>query len=71
MSGLESRAAAGAAAELPSGVGGVSVQHNALDLGIAGQDKYFHFQVHNLETSYVVEGHHLGASQGARIEGHT
>lgn len=65
-----SRAAAAAAAELPSGVGEVFVQHTVLDLGRAGQDKGFRFQLHDPETSYAVEGCRLAASHGARLDGH-
>lgn len=71
MSGLGSKAAAGVAAELPSGVGEVFVQHSVLDLGMPGQGKGVRFQLHDPETSDVVEGHHLAASLGATLEGHT
>lgn len=71
VSALGSRAAAGVAAELPSGVGEVFGQHSALDLGMAGQGKGLRFQLHDPETSYVVGGYRLAASLGARLEDRT
>lgn len=49
-SGLESRAAAGAAAEPPSGVGEASGQRSLLDRGTAGRGKGLCCLLHGLET---------------------
>lgn len=71
VSGPGSRATAVVAAEPPSGVGEVFAQHNALGLGMAGQGKGFHYQLHGFETSCGVEERHLVASQGGRYVSHT
>lgn len=67
MSDLESRAAAGAAVELPSDVGEVFVQHSILDRGMAalGNGQHWH------QASGGVEECHLAASRGAQLEDHT
>lgn len=66
-----SRAAAAAAAEPPLGVDEVFGQHNVLDLGMAGQGKASHYQLHGLETSCGVEECRLVASRGGQCEDHT
>lgn len=71
MSDPVSKAAAGAAAEPPSGVGEVSGQQSVLDLCTAGRGKGFRSQCLGPETSRVVEERRLAASQGAWREGRT
>lgn len=71
MPDLESRAAAGAAAEPPSGVGEVFGQRSVLDRGMAGRGKGLCWYHHGPETSCEVEECHLAESQGAWLEGRT
>lgn len=69
VSDLESRAAAGAAAELPSGVGEVFGQRSVLDRGMAGRGKGLCCYHHEPETSCEVEECHLAEFQSAWLEG--
>lgn len=69
VSDPESKAAAGAAAEPPSGVGEAFGRRSVLDLGTAGQGKGLCCHLH--ETSCGAEERRLAASQGARREGRT
>lgn len=66
-----SRAAAGAAAAPPSGVGEVSGRCSVLDLGTPGRGKGVRFLPHGPEASYAVEERRPAASLGAALEGHT
>lgn len=61
-----SKAAAGVAAEPPSGVDEVFGRHSVQDLGTGGQGKGLCCHLHESETSYGVEERRLAASQGAR-----
>lgn len=66
-----SKAAAGAAAEPPSGVGEVFGRHSVLDLGMAGRGKELCCHFRESETSCGVEERHLAAYRGGRHEGRT
>lgn len=71
MSDLERRAAAGAAAEPPSDVGEVFVQHSILGRGMAALGNGQQWHSHGPGALGGVGERHLAASRDAQLEGHT
>lgn len=65
------KAAAGAAAEPPSGAGEVFGRRSVPHLGMAGRGKELCCHFRKPETSCGVEGRHLAAYRGGRHEGRT